>query len=525
MNSFKTFRISYALKNTYRVNSILYALKQIPLIKKLLPTTLYKEPGLKIFANILTAIWEFFMSFGGKFLYFLVFMYVFPQMYEMEDNRGIFLHILVLMTVAGSYINTYIFNPSKDKYYAMFLLRIDAKKYTLVNYVYSVLKVFVGFLVFGLIYGRIAGLDWWQCALIPFFVVGIKFFVVNIYLYDYKKKGTNVNENKLSKYQWLLTTILVLGTFVPPIFDIVIPEMISLIFMVVCILAGIFSVRKIWMFEDYYQAQKLATAEFMGQMDKANTIVQDKSRNAISADANVTSNRKGYEYLNELFVKRHRKILWRSSRNITLGALAFFILANGAMFIFPEAKSEINEVVLMFLPYFTFIMYVINRGTGFTQALFMNCDHCLLNYSFYKQPKQILNLFQIRLREIIKVNMPPALVIGGGLATLLYITGGTDNIWNYVVIMVSIICMSVFFSVHYLTIYYLLQPYNAGTEIKSGTYTFVSGATYFVCYIMMQVRLPIMVFGTVAIAFCIIYSIVACILVYKFAGKTFRIRA
>lgn len=75
---------------------------------------------------------------------------------------------------------------------------------------------------------------------------------------------------------------------------------------------------------------------------------------------------------------------------------------------------------MVYLPYFVFIMYAINRGTGFTQALFMNCDHSLLTYSFYKQPKFVLKLFQIRLREIVKVNLLPAAVIGGGLAGLLY---------------------------------------------------------------------------------------------------------
>ena len=30
----RTFRISFSLKNTYRVNTILYSLKQIPLISK-----------------------------------------------------------------------------------------------------------------------------------------------------------------------------------------------------------------------------------------------------------------------------------------------------------------------------------------------------------------------------------------------------------------------------------------------------------------------------------------------------------
>ena len=81
-------------------------------------------------------------------------------------------------------------------------------------------------------------------------------------------------------------------------------------------------------------------------------------------------------------------------------------------------------MLLTFLPYFVFIMYAINRGTGFTQALFMNCDHSLLTYSFYKRPAFVLRLFSIRLREIIKVNLLPAAVIGGGLALLLLVTGG-----------------------------------------------------------------------------------------------------
>ena len=84
--------------------------------------------------------------------------------------------------------------------------------------------------------------------------------------------------------------------------------------------------------------------------------------------------------------------------------------------------------------------------------------------------------------------------------------------------------MSLFFSIHYLTLYYLLQPYNAGTEMKSATYQIAMFATYIVCYSMMQVRLPILVFGLACIAFCLIYSVVACILVYRLAPKTFRIR-
>ena len=84
--------------------------------------------------------------------------------------------------------------------------------------------------------------------------------------------------------------------------------------------------------------------------------------------------------------------------------------------------------------------------------------------------------------------------------------------------------MSVFFSVHYLTIYYLLQPYNAGTEMKSGTYRLVLSITCFVCFFLMQVRMPTLVFGLACIAFCVLYSAVACVLVYRYAPRTFRLR-
>lgn len=154
----------------------------------------------------------------------------------------------------------------------------------------------------------------------------------------------------------------------------------------------------------------------------------------------------------------------------------------------------------------------------------MNCDHSLLTYSFYKQPKCILRLFQIRLREIMKINAVPALVIGIGLALILYATGGTDNPLNYVVLIVSILSMSLFFSIHYLTIYYLLQPYNAGTELKSGTYKIILWATYLVCFYIMRLRMPILIFGVMTIVFCVLYSIVASILIYHLAPKTFKIR-
>ena len=472
----KTLKISFSLKNTYRVNGVLFSLKQIPLVKRLLPATLYQVKGLKIFANILSMLWEIVSAFLGKFLYFVTMVCGVAILYKGLPENEVFLHILLILTVIGSFVNTHLFNPTKDKYYAMILMKMDAREYTLVNYFYSILKVVVGFLPFTILFGMDRGVPLWFCLLLPLCIAGMKLFAAAVTLWDYEKRGFGYNENKLSKYVWCCIALLLAAAYAPPAFGFALPAVVPMVIFLACIPLGMASITRLTTFRDYYAINKELLAGLTNQMDSTaqTKLIKQANEKKISADTSITSSRKGFEFLNELFIKRHKKILWNS--------------------------------------------------TNFTQALFMNCDHSLLTYSFYKQPSFILRLFQIRLREIMKINAVPALVIGIGLALILFATGGTDNPLNYVVLVVSILCMSLFFSIHYLTIYYLLQPYNAGTELKSGTYRIVLSVTYVVCFALMRLRMPIMIFGIMTIVFCVLYSIVASILVYRLAPKTFRLR-
>lgn len=520
----RTLRISFSLKNTYRVNSILYAVKQIPLIKKLLPDSLYRIRGLKVFANVLSVLWAFVSAFAGKFLYLLLMIAGACSLYGAVQTDRLFLHILVFLTIAGAFTNTYMFNPTRDKYYAMILMRMDAKSYTLANYGLAILKVVIGFLPFAFIFGRANGVPMWICLMIPFYVAGLKLFYAACILYIYEKRGKAVNENGLNKMAWTAILIILALAYGLPAVGILIPTAVSVAVFGISIAAGAVSLRKILSFDRYREMYQELLYKSLVQMDDAAAITRKLSQKSISTDTQITSSKKGFEYLNEIFVKRHQKILWKSVKQIAVICLALLCAVLLIFYLQPSVKEEVNKLLMTFLPYFVFIMYAINRGTGFTKALFMNCDHSLLTYAFYKQPKLVLKLFRIRLREIIKINLLPASIIGTGLAVLLYASGGTDNPLNYAVLLVSILCMSVFFSVHYLTIYYLLQPYNAGTEMKSGTYQIVLSVTYLVCFFMMQVEMPIFIFGIMTIAFCVIYCIAACILVYRFAPRTFRLR-
>lgn len=522
----KTLKISFSLKNTYRVNGILFSLKQIPLLKRLLPAALYKVRGLKIFANVLSVLWEIVSAFIGKLLYVAAMVWGMSMLYGKLPGPQLFLHILLFLTVIGSFANTSLFNPSKDKYYAMLLMRMDAREYTLVNYFYSMLKALIGFLPFILFFGTDRGVALWFCLALPFCIVGMKFFVAALSLRDYEKRGFGYNENKLSKYMWGGIALLLAAAYVLPALGFILPEMISMIVFLLCIPLGIVGMIKVVNFSDYRAINKELLSGLTNQMDSAAKarLVKQMNENKISADTSVTSNRSGFEYLNDLFIKRHKKILWNSTKKISCVCIFLIIGALIAIYLKPEMKPKINALVMTGLPYFTFVLYAVNRGTNFTQALFMNCDHSLLTYSFYKRPDFVLRLFQIRLREIMKINAVPALVIGGGLALILFATGGTDHGLNYILLIISILCMSLFFSIHYLTIYYLLQPYNAGTELKSGTYSVVISVTYLVCIFLMRIRMSILLFGIMTIVFCVTYSIAACILIYRFAPKNFRLR-
>ncbi len=521
----KTLKISFDLKNTYRVNSVLYGLKQIPLVKKLLPEKLYGVRGLKVFANVVAVLWEVCSAFLGKILYFLIMVSGAAAMYGNMPKDGAFVHCFLFLSVIGSFMNTHLFNPTRDKYYAIILMRMDAREYTLINYGYMILKVLVGFLACGLFFGMGAGVPVWLCVMMPFFVAGIKITVAASNLRSYKRTGDAYNENRLGKFAWLAVGLLLALAYGLPALGIIVPEYAAAAVMAAGVIGGILSVRRIIGFDEYRAVNQQLLSQLLTQMDAMGSAAKNASEKVISADTDIKSDKKGFEFLNELFVKRHRKILWKSALRLTAVCLFLILGCLLAFYIRPEIRQGANELLMTFLPYFVFIMYAINRGTGFTRALFMNCDHSLLTYSFYKQPKMVLKLFAIRLREIIKINLLPAAVLGAGLALILYVSGGTENPINYVVIFVSIVAMSVFFSVHYLTIYYLLQPYNAGTEMKSGMYQVVLTVTYIVCFAMMRLRLDTLIFGVLCIAFCAVYCGAACLLVYKFAPRTFKLRS
>lgn len=479
-----TLRISWSIQTTYRVNSILYGLKQIPGLKQLLPEQLYQVRGLKVFAMALSLIWGFLCLFGGKAAYFALLLSWPPHFYPELPENQVYLHLLFILTFIGTFFNTGFAEPNYQRYYAVCLLRMNAKSYTLTQFGWGMTKTVVGFLPFSVLFGWGSGVPLWFCFLVPFCVVGGKLIMAARDLRAFERRGGVLRENLWLK--WSGAAALLALAYALPWIGFGIPARVSMGLMLLMLLLGLVSLFTFRRFQSYRQLNQQVLEKFFNNTENVANSVQNNTHDLISTGSSVSSSKKGFEYLNELFIKRHRKLLWQATWKISAVCGGLVIAGVLALRLFPELIPTVREVILYSLPFWAFILYFLSRGSGFTRALFINCDHCLLTYSFYKQPKSILKLFRIRLWEICKINVLPAVILGLGLDVILLAAGGTDVWMEYLVVPMTLISMSLFFAIHYLTLYYLLQPYNAGTEIKSGTYQIITGCTYFVCYLLTK---------------------------------------
>lgn len=529
---FNTFKLSWRLENTYRTNAVINSFKSIPLVGKFFPANeFYKIAPFKVLGGIISVFWEIGTTFFGKLLYTLVIMGVAGILSEFSKTpvAELYVHIFILLTVLGTFLNNQLFDTDTICYYSVNILGINARKYILSHYIYWLIRMFVGTLPFTLITGLALDVPIGIALTLPLFTVLAKLSEAFICL-KYNEAIDEYSDHNLPvAFNIIACILLSAATVVLPCLGYTIPLFAYYPILGVLGTFSILAVVKLVTFKKYSSAYRQILNNAMHNTAKVKTstaeTTKENNRKLISLNKDITSDKYGFEYLNDLFVKRHRKVLWQPILIITAAVVILSVATIVFYYIFPEMHETMKGLSIDILPLFAFVMYLINRGTSYTQALFINCDHSMLTFSFYKKPKSILKLFTIRLRELTKLNLVPSVAISIGLMAVLFVTDGFEQPLYFVLIPLTIISMGIFFSVHYLTIYYLLQPYTANTEIKSAAFQFVTGATYFFCYMLIQIDVNSFWFAVIMTTFCIAYCIGACFLVYKYAAKTFKIRA
>ncbi len=514
---------SFEFDLVYTVNSFLYILQDLPILRDLLTDDIYKDG---LFKKIISAFMTLFFIVRALFLKFFYFFLIFVACYQLFPNTFVksYFHIYFVLTIIGMFINNKLLNTSKKKYFSIALFKMNANKMAKSNLLWNQISNLILNSICIFIFGYLIQSPIFYSLVLILFTFFIRFIgeALNIKFYKKYKYIWYSNTRLYSSVLTILIIILLL-----PFINVFIPLKVIVFTTIITIIIGGVFANYLFYLDDYkiiYQklfsiVNIMNTKNDKDYLRQAMVEVKDKDK---VIDNKKIAGKKGYDLFNTIFFERHKQILIRSAKKYSLILIGIYIVIGYLMSNDPKFSLAVSNVLHNKLGWFVIIMYFVNRGAIITQAMFFNCDHAMLNYNFYRKPKTLLGLFKKRLLTISKVNLLPALVVGAGNTILLIIS----NNYNMLIItstFLFIIFLSIFFSVHYLVIYYLLQPFNKDLEVKKLSYSFVTMLTYIASYMVVDVVMNSVTFSMFGLLFTIIYILLALYLVVKLAPKTFKL--
>lgn len=519
---FKTLKMSLKIDVAYAVNSFIYSLRHLVIFKDLFTDDIYKSKIIKLIARFLGIILSLSKSILYRVIYFLCIFYLSTLL--SRNTSLTFIHIYFIFTLLGIFINNKLLNTSSKKYFSIILFNMDAKNFVKSQLFLDLTKSLLLNTLCFFIFSKIIDISLLSCInlIILSFLSRLIGEGLNIYFY---KKANYLFITNIGLYFIVIISFLLLAA--TPKLNIFINNKIIILALLLFIILSIISLLYIIKLSDYKLIYKKLNTKNqimnkeLSQAYSRQAMVEVKNKDKIINNKKIKG-KKGYDLFNTIFFERHKEILLDSAKKYSLIIALIYLVISYLVIKNTSFNKNIYSFLTNNITWFVIIMYFINRGAIVTQAMFYNCDHAMLTYNFYKEPKVLLNLFKKRLLTLIKINLLPALILGGGNIILLFLCHEA-NITIYILTFLFIITLSIFFSVHYLVIYYLLQPYNKEMQLKKFSYTFISLFTYLICYNIAQYQVNSYLFITLGIIGTIIYTIISLILVYKFSPKTFKI--
>ena len=565
------------LRSIIGYNSLVFALKKTPVIGNLIPDKLYSTTFLKVIYWIFHVIFEVFKLFIGKIfglgmIYLAAFLlsdqYIEHEMVQgvsrsaMYGNLGLF--IFLLYAFCGILIRVPYFNCTTEKEYLVFMLRMDAKKLNETLIWYDLAKLFIGYVMAG-IFAVITGAPFWLWLGIPVLALAVKFLGIGLQILSFRFKSRLHKSLKISAVAYLIRLALVLlagpffivfvanGYFIP------MPQMV--IITVLTVIAGIWGLMMFLKTDSNLHRRALHDNISKTEVKATSQYDNTKSFKKIKAKGTVKGDKKGFEYLNALFVKRHWTMLCMKPVIFTIIVAAVMILLSGE-FIYGYysrygADNCWNMVITNIINFFTFrgfsdALLPVGNDPAFeffryvaqshllalmiplsisdnsfknTQAMFINCDNSLMTFSFFKQREKIIKLFDIRLKQLIKINIGPVVSLGLFADLILFVTGGQSYPGEYLVTILVGFMLSILTSVTWLALYYLFQPFTTSVVAKSGAYRITSIIIYSVASILVWVPLVSYILAPVLLVFTAGYVFFLRNRVNKLAPKTWKIKA
>jgi hypothetical protein len=536
----KLFKSIFHFEITMKVNLFLYYFKKIPLIGKIFSDKIYQELSLKkmlsYVAFIIKSLTNLVLSVLSVGLAFFLPSVLFYKNQSAGSSFSAFVYLFFVLSILSEvFLFSEIFEPTRNKVIAIRLMHFPLKEYLLTQFYYKLISGFICSLPVYILFTLLLKGTFLQALLFPFLITCSKLVgeALQILLFQKLKKNIRLQ----TPLYFGLAVLFLVAAYVPVVFHLPVFKanfIFSIPFIIFIVILGMLSIRFIQSYTHY------STIFLTLSTSKKLTVDSKKAaREASFADVKLKdtdytvslqhqdkfNHKSGYAYLNAIFFERHRRMILKPMYiSLLLIAIIFFAAVIANQFVSAIAEHYMNGIIKGF-PSFIFIMYLlsIQLCQRTTKAMFYNCDISLLRYAYYRKKSVILSNFRIRLKKVIIINGLPSLAITLSLFLFgLIIDSG--RIAEIVPILVLIPLLSVFFSVHHLFMYYVLQPYTTELNVKNPLYRIIDGIMYFVCYLCLQIHEAPKNFVLLVFVITIIYTITALILILKYAPKNFKVK-
>ncbi|MFT9077643.1 hypothetical protein [Ethanoligenens sp.] len=531
---FKTLFLLFQISVSSTVNGVLYFFRRLPLVGKLIPERSYGNFGLKKSLSVAAAIVNVFLQVL-KSLFFVGVLIGLPTvLFSMRPYGALrFENYLYLFAVfnllTGPLYLSAAQRNTKQAFVSIRLMRMDARMYLttilLGDGVLRLLYAAPGVFLFCILFGGALWQGFWLLALL--FIM--RLLGEAIHMLHFQLRGRFIPNV-------ICTCILGAGGvagFLPVFFHHPL-RLAPWLFQWQVLLAVAFCGGAVIAYILRYPLfpamarQAINPDRLTKTMDKSarfkDVQMREKDFSQSLRQTKQYQNKKGYDYLNALFFARHQRLLWQPVQKRLFGVAAGFLVLAVMVKMAPGFSVFVKGNSYRIFPLFVLLMYVLSIGARVTKAMFYNCDVSLLRYPFYRRKEVLLHNFRVRLLEIIRLNLLIAVAAAAAGVVLLHLCGVTWPAGQIIAFILCVLCLSVFFSVHHLFLYYVFQPYSAELDMKNPFFFAINFVIYELCYLSTQLHSLPTYFSVIVLSATIAYSLVALLLVWRLAPKRFRLK-
>ena len=538
---FSKFLLIERIKITKIFNGMVYGIRKVPVIGKGLGDKYYfydLKEIVNTFVPIFSIIWQFIKSILTFGFAIIISRTMLKFLFEITDKSPLFFRgnfdlslgaVLLTCTPFVFYISNMITSSiltdngnvfsdlSKNfNFFPNDLARIFLYLQPFLIFIGRTL----GFVIFGKIFANINPLYTFA------FSLGLYFYNINMTCFwtkIYEKKEKSFFEDR-PFLQIILILILDLAISLLVLIIKLDFKVLSLVFFFINLILFPFVVKYFKNFKGYDKIiEKTINVYKIAVKDAKN--IQDGVVKIENKDINKKEKIKGegFDYLNKLFFKRHKRHLLKPTL-IKTGI--FFVLGICGFFLLSRLTIKGNEVYKILIYAIPIISYILFKQDKILMAFYKNCDSSLLYYNFYREDKNLLKMFWLRFNSVFKLMSIPM-----GAMFIIYIGFAikflTKTDLNLTLPIFYIVLNAIFFTILPLFQYYIIQPFDKEGKQKSVVLVLMNMFLYYIFIF----GLPALATKIGEIKFMLIISIfmvafvgLASFLIYKFAPKTFKIK-